>query len=255
MSATWAALGPEILAAVLDWRMLGAIIATAVAGVMRGYAGFGTAVILAPVFATLWGTREGVPVMLLMELLITIQLAPKAWHEADRRVVLPLGGAALLTMPLGTYALLALDQETLRRGIGAFVLVFGFALMSGWRYRGMRPLWLNLSVGGLAGLLKGATGMSGPPVILYLLSGAEEAKLHRANLIIFFAIIAVTSILGPVVMGLIDVTTFARLAVVLPVMFVSVPLGVRAFHVVPQRMYRPFAMAVLAVAGCIALFG
>ena len=206
MSATWAALGPEIMAAVLDWRMLGAIIATAVAGVMRGYAGFGTAVILAPVFATLWGTREGVPVMLLMELLITIQLAPKAWHEADRRVVLPLGGAALLTMPLGTYALLALDQETLRRGIGAFVLVFGFALMSGWRYRGMRPLWLNLSVGGLAGLLKGATGMSGPPVILYLLSGAEEAKLHRANLIIFFAIIAVTSILGPVVMGPVSYT-------------------------------------------------
>jgi uncharacterized membrane protein YfcA len=110
-------------------------------------------------------------------------------------------------------------------------------------------------VAGLAGLLKGATGMSGPPVILYLLSGAEEAKRHRANLIIFFAIIAVTSILGPIVMGLIDVTTFARLAVVLPVMFVSVPVGVRAFHVVPQRLYRPFAMAVLAVAGCIALFG
>lgn len=32
MSGIWAALWPEILAAVLDWRMLGAIIATAVAG-------------------------------------------------------------------------------------------------------------------------------------------------------------------------------------------------------------------------------
>ncbi len=250
MSLPW----PEIAAAVLDWRMLGAILATIVAGVMRGYAGFGTAVILAPIFATLWGTREGVPVMLLMELMITMQLAPKAWPEADRRVVLTLGGAALLTMPLGTYALFALDQETLRRLIGGFVLVFGCALMSGWRYRGGRPLWLNLSVGGVAGLLKGATGMSGPPVILYLLSGVEEAKRHRANLIIFFAIIAVSSVLGPFLFGLIDVATFARLAVVLPVMFLSVPLGVRAFHVVPQRMYRPFAMAVLLAAGGIALF-
>ena len=32
-----------------DWRLLAAVLATAVAGVMRGYSGFGTAVILAPV--------------------------------------------------------------------------------------------------------------------------------------------------------------------------------------------------------------
>ena len=251
MSESW----PEIAAAVLDWRMLAAICATIVAGLMRGYAGFGTAVVLAPIFATLWGTREGVPVMLLMELLITAQLAPKAWKEADRRVVFPLGAAALATMPLGTYALFAFEQETLRRAIGGFVLVFGFALMSGWRYHGSRPLWLNLSVGGAAGLLKGATGMSGPPVILYLLSGNEAARMHRANLIIFFAIIAVASVLGPLVLGLFNLTSLVRLAIVLPIMLLSVPVGVRAFHVVPVRFYKPFAMAVLLAAGGIALFG
>lgn len=240
-------------AAVLDWRMVFAILATIVAGLMRGYAGFGTAVILAPIYATLWGTREGVPVMLLMELLISAQLLPKAWAEADRRVAFPLGGAALLTMPLGTYALFAVEQETLRRLIGGCVLLFGFALMSGWRYHGNRPLWLNLSVGGVAGLLKGATGMSGPPVILYLLSGSEEARRHRANLIVFFAIIAIASVIGPFLGGLIDLTTWVRLAVVLPVMLLSVPVGVRAFHVVPVRLYRPFAMTVLLAAGAIAL--
>ena len=238
----------------LDWRMLGAVIATVVAGLMRGYAGFGTAVILAPIFATLWGTLEGVPVMLLMELLISAQLLPKAWPEADRRVVLPLGGAALLTMPFGTFALFAIEQDLLRRLIGGFVLVFGFALMSGWRYHGTRPLWLNAAVGAVAGLLKGATGMSGPPVILYLLSGSEEARRHRANLIVFFAIIAIASVVGPFVAGLIDGRTWIRLAVLLPVMLLSVPVGVRAFHVVPQRLYRPFAMAVLLTSGSIALF-
>jgi uncharacterized protein len=238
----------------LDWRLPFAILATVIAGLMRGYAGFGTAVVLAPIFATLWGTLEGVPVMLLMELLISAQLLPKAWPEADRRVAFPLGGAALLTMPLGTYALFAVEQDTLRRFIGGFVLLFGFALMSGWRYHGTRPLWLNLSVGGVAGLLKGATGMSGPPVILYLLSGMEEAKRHRANLIVFFAIIAIASVVGPFLGGLINEQSLIRLAVLLPVMLLSVPLGVRAFHVVPQRMYRPFAMAVLLAAGAIALF-
>ncbi len=239
----------------LTWQMLGALVFTVIAGLMRGYAGFGTAVILAPVFSTLWGTQAGVTVMLLMELLISTQLLPGAWREADRRVVFPLGGAALLAMPAGTIILYAADPEMLRRAIGAFVLVFGLLLMSGWRYHGARPLWLNLSVGASAGLLKGATGMSGPPVILYLLAGREEARRHRANLILFFGMIAVASVVGPFVLGLVTWAVLAKLAVVLPVMMLAVPVGVRLFQVVPERLYRPFAMAVLVAAGSVALFG
>ncbi|CAH0265133.1 sulfite exporter TauE/SafE family protein [Roseomonas sp. CECT 9278] len=239
----------------LDWRLAGAVLATAIAGIMRGYSGFGTAVILAPVYSLLWGPRAGIPVMLLMELVVSVQLLPGAIKDADRRVVLPLGGAAAVATPLGAWILLSADGESLRRFIGGFVLVFGLLLMSGWRYHGSRPLPLNLAVGTAAGLLKGATGMSGPPVILYLLAGLEEAKRHRANLILFFATIAVISVFPPLFGGLIDLPVLVRLAVLLPVMALSVPIGARLFRVVPDRLYRPFAMAVLLVAGGLALFG
>lgn len=239
----------------LDWRLAAAALATAVAGIMRGYSGFGTAVILAPVYSLLWGPRAGIPVMLLMELVVSVQLLPGAIKDADRRVVLPLGGAAAVATPLGAWVLLTADGEALRRFIGGFVLVFGLLLMSGWRYHGSRPLPLNLAVGTAAGLLKGATGMSGPPVILYLLAGLEEAKRHRANLILFFATIAIISVFPPLLGGLIDLPVLVRLAVLLPVMALSVPVGARLFRVVPDRMYRPFAMGVLLVAGGLALFG
>ncbi len=239
----------------LDWRLVAAVLATAVAGIMRGYSGFGTAVILAPVYSLLWGPRAGIPVMLLMELVVSVQLLPGAIKDADRRVVLPLGGAAAVATPLGAWVLLTADGEALRRFIGGFVLVFGLLLMSGWRYHGSRPLPLNLAVGTAAGLLKGATGMSGPPVILYLLAGLEEAKRHRANLILFFATIAIISVFPPLIGGLIDLPVLVRLAVLLPVMALSVPVGARLFRVVPDRMYRPFAMGVLLVAGGLALFG
>jgi uncharacterized membrane protein YfcA len=239
----------------LDWRLVAAVLATAVAGIMRGYSGFGTAVILAPVYSLLWGPRAGIPVMLLMELVVSVQLLPGAIKDADRRVVLPLGGAAAVATPLGAWVLLTADGDALRRFIGGFVLVFGLLLMSGWRYHGSRPLPLNLAVGTAAGLLKGATGMSGPPVILYLLAGLEEAKRHRANLILFFATIAIISVFPPLLGGLIDLPVLVRLAVLLPVMALSVPVGARLFRVVPDRMYRPFAMGVLLVAGGLALFG
>lgn len=242
---------PPILA---DWGLLAAVAATAVAGVMRGYSGFGTAVILAPIYSLLWGPRAGIPVMLLMELLVSLQLLPGAIKDADRRVVLPLGGAAAVATPMGAWILLTADGEALRRFIGGFVLVFGLLLMTGWRYHGSRPLPLNLFVGTVAGLLKGSTGMSGPPVILYLLAGLEEAKRHRANLILFFATIAVISVVAPALGGLIDLAVLVRLAVLLPVMAFSVPIGARLFRVIPDRLYRPFAMAVLLLAGSLALF-
>ena len=238
-----------------DWRLLAAVLATAIAGLMRGYSGFGTAVILAPVYSLLWGPRAGVPVMLLMELLVSLQLLPGAIKDAEKRVVLPLGGAAAVATPFGAWILLTADGEALRRFIGGFVLVFGLLLMSGWRYHGSRPLPLNIAVGTMAGLLKGSTGMSGPPVILYLLAGLEEAKRHRANLILFFGTIAVVSVIPPVLGGLVDLPVWVRLAVLLPVMAISVPIGARLFRVVPDRLYRPFAMGVLLVAGGLALFG
>jgi uncharacterized membrane protein YfcA len=249
------ALFQEAVAAVLSWQMLAAALVTVVAGLMRGYSGFGTGVLLSPIYSLLWGPQAGVPIMLLAELFISAQLLPRALKDADHRVVVPLGGAAACATPLGAVILLSMDGDLLRRGIGGFVLVFGLLMLSGWRYHGSRPLPLNLAIGGVAGLLKGATGLSGPPVILYLLAGPEAAMRHRANLILFFALIAVVSMVVPLWYGLFDMAVVARTAVVLPLLLGAVPIGSRLFHVIPERWYRRFALVFLVGAGSIALLG
>jgi uncharacterized membrane protein YfcA len=236
-----------------DWRIYVALVATAVAGIMRGYSGFGTAVLLAPAYSVLWGPRVGVPVMLLMELVVSLQLVPRAFAEANRRVILPIGGAAALATPLGAFILISADQDLLRRCIGGFVLVFGLLLMSGWRYAGSRPLPLNIAVGTAAGLLKGATGMSGPPVILYLLAGPEAVRQHRANLILFFGTISVISVIPPALGGLMSWAVLAKTLLLLPVLMLCVPIGARLFRVIPERWYRRAALLFLVSTGLIAL--
>ena len=249
MSDIWAA----VLDVLLSWEIIAAAFATVIAGLMRGYAGFGTAILLAPVFSVLWGPRAGVPVMLLMEMLVSVQLLPGALKDADRRVILPIGGAAALATPIGAIILMTAAGDLLRRFIGGFVLVFGLLLLSPWRYRGSRPLPLNLAVGTAAGLLKGSTGMSGPPVILYLLAGVEDAKRHRANLILFFATIAIVSLVPPLIGGLFTVAVFAKSAILLPLMGFFVPIGARLFRIVPVKWYRRFALAALVTVGSLAL--
>ncbi|WP_235961406.1 sulfite exporter TauE/SafE family protein [Falsiroseomonas selenitidurans] len=243
----------EILVLLSGWRIFAALAVTALAGLMRGYSGFGTAVILAPAYSVLWGPRVGVPVMLLMELVVSLQLVPKAFAEANRRVILPIGAAATLATPLGAFVLLTADQDLLRRSIGGFVLVFGLLMLSGWRYHGSRPLPLNIAIGTLAGLLKGATGMSGPPVILYLLAGPEAARQHRANLILFFGTIAVVSVIPPALGGLMGWAVLAKVLVLLPVLMLCVPLGAKLFRVLPERWYKRAALVFLVSTGTIAL--
>ena len=88
----------------------------------------------------------------------------------------------------------------------------------------------------------------------YLLAGLEDARRHRANLIMFFATIAIVSVIVPILGGLVDAPALLRLVILLPVMALAVPLGARLFHVVPDRLYRPFAMGVLLVSGGFTFF-
>lgn len=233
--------------------LLVAAAATLIAGLMRGYSGFGTAILLAPVYSTLWGPRIGVPVMLLMELFVSAYLLPRAFAQANQRVIFSIGGAAILATPLGAYILFVADGGTLRRAIGLFVLVFGLLLMSPWRYHGKRPLGLNLVVGTLSGLLKGATGMSGPPVILYLLSGPEAAAQHRANLILYFGLIGIVAVIPPLWGGLVGWPVLLLVAVMLPLLLAAVPVGARLFHIIPIGWYRRLALLALVGAGGFAL--
>lgn len=247
------ALADLLATSVLDARMLAAVAITAVAGVLRGYAGFGTAILLSPIYALLWGPRAGVPVMLLMELVTSAQLFPHSVRGADHRVVLPMAVVACIAIPFGAWVLLTADQDLLRRGIGATVLAFGGMLMTGWRYHGARPWPLNAAVGVVCGLMKGSTGMSGPPVILYLLAGKEAARQHRDNLIVFFAILAVVAVVPPILGGIVDGATLVRAVVLLPVLYVCVAIGVRLFGVVPERWYRRVAYGLLVTTGLTAL--
>jgi uncharacterized membrane protein YfcA len=241
-------------AAAFEWRLAVAAVVTAVAGVMRGFAGFGTALTLAPVYSVLWGPAVGVPTMLLMEALIGSQLLFGAWQHVNRRVAFPMAGAACLTVPFGAWVLFVADPEVLTRAMGGLVILFAAVLASGWRYHGSRPLPLTMAVGATAGIMKGSTGMSGPPVILYMLAGSEEAREHRANLILFFAVLGLVALLPPFLAGLFTATVLIKVALLVPVLLAFVRVGAGLFGRVGQASFRAVAYGILFAVGLIALF-
>ena len=169
---------------VLSATFAAAIGAALLAGVVRGFSGFGSALILSPSLAALYGPAVAVPVALLLEFALAGPFVPPALHVIDRARTGLLCVAATVTVPVGAYLLSVVDERALRWAICALVFVAVAILAFGWRYHGRPHSAATAATGGLSGLLGGSTGLSGPPVIFYELSGSAPIARVWAGAIV-----------------------------------------------------------------------
>ena len=240
---------PEILTSVLETEgiiwILGAYIA---AGLVRGFTGFGTAMIVIPVGAIFLPMPEVVFILTLSGVGSSITLVPKAWSQADRSEVFLLGLSAVVAMPLGVYLLAILDQNVLRWALTAIIGALLAALVTGWRYSRTLNKTGFVSVGASAGVVGGATGMTGPVVILFYLAGRKATVVIRANTILFLALMDVAIVANLVVAGLVQWDAlYTAIAVTIPYMAMTL-VGQALFRPQFERFYRIAAYAIIAAA-------
>jgi uncharacterized membrane protein YfcA len=231
----------EIAHADFAWVVLGALLA----GVVRGLTGFGAAMILVPILSAVLGPAIAIPALTAVDALTTAPLLVDAVKRCRWREVLPLAAAATLALPLGVSILIHVDPETLRTGISCAILVLVAVIGSGWRYSKAPSLPLTAAVGAASGLMGGATGMSGPPVILFWLGGQNEAVLVRANINVFFGLMAVTSMIAFWIGGLYDLRVIVITLAMAPIYGGAVWLGARGFRHASDTGYRRFALALI----------
>lgn len=231
----------------LDTRLIFAVVSVFAAGLIRGFSGFGSALINAPILSLIWGPTVGVPIAALVEIAPAIQLTPKAVKIAHWNTVWALAIPAVILMPLGTFILVSVPADDMRRAIGAIVLVAALILWSGWRYRGPRGTGPAIGVGLFGGALAGATGVAGPPVILYLMSSDDSPALTRANLISYFTIILAGFVVVLAAKGLITVEVAWLIGVLLLPFVVGTAIGTKMFPLASERTFRIIALTTLTV--------
>ena len=239
--------GPE-----LDSALIAAIAVSVAAGLMRGFAGVGSGMLMAPIFALLFGPVETVAMIILMEVVVTAQLMPSVHREIEWRVIAPMGGVAALFMPLGSWLLVSLDPALIGRGMALIVLGFSILLLTGWRYDGPKRLATSLGVGALSGVLMAATSLGNPPVMLYLLSSRDGAARNRANFTGYFAVTLVALILWMLASGLIGWPAALRVLLLLPPFMAAAWIGSRLFRKSSEQLYRRVALGILV---CVGLYG
>ncbi|WP_377506532.1 TSUP family transporter [Octadecabacter sp. R77987] len=219
-----------------------------VAGIVRGFTGFGTALIFVPVAGRFLPASDVIILITLTGLASTSALLPRAWGQGNRREVALLLVAALPTVPVGIWAMGWLDDVIVRwivAGVAGGTLL---SLMTGLRYDG-RIGWAGLlGIGALAGLVGGMTGLTGPVIIIAYLASRHGAQEVRANTILFLAgldlvIFANLMFGGQVAWALVWVAALLSIPY-----FTTTLLGQSLFDPRHERLYRSAAYGVIALA-------
>ncbi len=223
------------------------------AGIVRGFSGFGGAMVLVPILAATHGPQTAVPVLVLTDFVLTLPLAWVARRRCAWREILPLTSGYALALPLGIAVLLVADPTLLTRATGLLVLAMAAAMALGLRREAGASRRAAAGVGLASGFLAGSTGVGGPPIVLFWLGGRDTAPQVRANLIVFFTVVGALSLTLLTVSGLNNHETLTLTAVIMPVYGLGLLAGARGFTGLPERVYRPAALALIATAGLTAL--
>jgi uncharacterized membrane protein YfcA len=245
---------PELAALSLsEPRVLWVIFGTAAGGLVRGLTGFGSALVAFPILSLFLGPVLAVPVIVVLDAVLTLPLLPGALRRCRWREVLPLALGAAVAIPLGARLLVTLDGDLLRRATAAMIVVFVAVMACGWRYRGRtRPL-VSAGVGALAGAMGGATGLSGPPVVLFWLGGESDASTVRANLIASFGLMTVVTVTSYWLGGLFSRQVLLLAVVLSPVFALALWLGAHGFRFASERFFRWASLLLIGVTALLSL--
>ena len=161
----------------------------AFAALVVSVTGFGFAMIATPIAILILPPAQAVPVVVLSWLPLSLLLAVNCFRTINAGRVLRLYACAMVGVPVGVHVLATFDTGLMRTATGLVALAGAgmMALHSGKPFRSNAlPI---CGAGLLSGLMGGASGMTGPPVVLLGLKQRWPHAALRADLIGYFLIL------------------------------------------------------------------
>ena len=237
---------PEALQAALETAGLAPLVMIALlAGVVYGFAGFGSALIFMPLAVIFIAPAHAIAAFSVSAFASLITVVPKALPLVNKRAVGTLIVTATLSASLGIWVLKVADVTLIRWVVVVVAGVTLAALISGWRYQ-MVPTDLTRSLVGTAtGFVGGMSGLMGPIMVMFQLAGQDAAAVTRATTAVF---LTTTSVLVLPLMYLQELLPAASVALGIILLLpygLGTYIGQRLFDPACERLYRTVAYAII----------
>lgn len=222
----------------------------AVGSAVQGVTGFGFALFSVPLVAVIYDAPTAVVMNTVVGL---VNCVSKAWllrrHIAYREVVSFTVIAAAL-VPVGVWGITVLPRSTTLAVMGAFVIFIGVTkLVSPDRTSAlMRRRGALVLLGSTAGVLSGAFAAPGAAAVPYFVSRDDDALRAKANLQVFFTVVAVPVAIGHTIAGNVTGIDLARATLFIPVVFLVTAAATRwSMHINHDRLERIVSVALIVM--------
>ncbi len=222
-----------------------------IATVVRSAFGFGEALVAVPLLALWIPVEVAAPLAVLASITIAAVVVVQDWKSIHVRSTAWLVCASILGIPLGIAMLTCLHQHVVKVILGLFILAFSCFLLfvkEPPELKSDSRAWL-LGCGFIAGILGGAYGMNGPPLVIYGSMRRWSAQHFRATLQGYFLPASIVGMVGYTVAGLwVPAVTRYYLAS-LPAMLPAIFLGRAVNHRLKGEVFIKLVYCVLVCIG------
>ena len=171
------------------------------AGLLRGYSGFGFAMLVVLGLLSRYPPAHAVPVALVLDVLCSVALFRGAAAQLHAGVLGRLVLGMLLAVPLGAWLLVQVPASYMAPVVALLCLCGGAMVL--WRPQPAStwPLAAGWGAGLASGLATSVASAGGPPLIIYLLrSGLSPAQV-RGTAVLFFLISSLCALLAMALSG------------------------------------------------------
>lgn len=239
-----------MLLAATPWFFVAAGIAVFAAGFVKGFAGFGFAVVFTPLMSLLsHNPRQVVFVALVLGAVMSLGVIAEVRHAIVRDLTLPLVQGTIIGTPVGIMLLGWIDGTVLKLIIASVAIGVTALRVINVRVT-LRPGPLPLAVGaGLGGVLNGCTSMGGPVPALIVAWQGRGIDESRAILVVFNLLGYLLAIIMALGTGVAPARWLASGLWLLPFAGLGTFAGIHAVRRVSPSIFAHIITGVVGLAG------
>ena len=224
------------------------------ASTVKATVGFGFALVSTPLLLPILDLTTIVPIIMPLVLIndYIIAFENKKYLKPDK--ILPIAGSAILGIPLGIIILSNLDMYVLKIIISIVILIAALFLFTGKTITIKREKLTSMFAGFFSGILVSTSGLSGPPITIFLINQKWEKLDFRNNLALYFSIIDTVTVISLFISGFItQETLIANLYLILSVL-IGYLIGKNILPIINQQLFTKLIIVIIMTGASLTLF-
>lgn len=219
---------------------------------LEGITGFGCTVLALPFAIMLIGTKQAVPVLMALALMLALFIVVVGRKKIVWKEYLKIVGFAALGLPLGVMTFDYVDERSLKYVLGIFMVVValrGLLISLGRLDERRLPKWLLNITLVAGGFIHGAFSSGGPLVVMYARKALPDKGNFRATISLLWVTLNTLVLTQSAIAGKLTPPIWHTIMVCAPFFALGAIAGNWAHHRIRDQHFSRIVSCVLLVSG------